>query len=109
MDVDPSVEGDNSDQSHDTAGPAVPPMHAEGGMSDSGKDAKADEGDTPVYETRHMADPAKVRHFAAFQSTAFPASSNMICLSVQQGWKECPIHDYAHMYGRCLVRQFQVS
>lgn len=70
MDTDPCVEGDNSDQSHDTAGPAVPHMHAEGasgGVSDSGKDAKADEGDTPVYETRHMADPVKVCQLAAMR------------------------------------------
>jgi hypothetical protein len=58
-------EMDNSDQSHDTAGPAVPSMHAEGacGGAHGGESGKADEeyDGAPVYETRHMADPAKVR------------------------------------------------
>ena len=44
------------DQSHDTAGPAVPPMHADGVNMEEDEEA-------PCSETRHMADTAKVRNF----------------------------------------------
>ena len=53
--ADPCGEGDNSDQSHDTAGPAVPPMHADGVCI-----KLEDDDEAPCYETRHMADTAKV-------------------------------------------------
>lgn len=66
--ADQCGEGDNSDQSNDTAGPTVPPMHAEGACGGvSGKDVKVEEEeDAPVYETRHMADIIKVRSFLVF-------------------------------------------
>jgi hypothetical protein len=62
-------DAENSDQSHSTAGPAAHLIAADAPSSGGG----GDEADAHVFETRHMADPAKVRASMAEAETAWAA------------------------------------